>query len=389
MKKLITAIIIGWIMVFFLHFESFYFIENPLTDKLTTKTRPVDSRIKILAIDTESLEKIGQFPWSRSEMANLIDKIASIGAAAVWTDILFTEQSSNPEEDKALAEVVAKHDNVFLPVYFEFKALQKSKNEVEQEYLKLPIIDISEERIGHINVLPDKDNVVRKVLLGIPTLDGEIIPIIDVRLANLMLPEANRITWDDDYNWKRGTEKIPIDESLQVGFSYASPPVDSKFEIIPVWRVMQGEVDPAYFRNSIVMIGPYSAGMLDQFLTPMGKTQMYGVEIHANIIQALLDNELYTHASKSKALMIVVLVSIFGYFLFEWVRARWGAVILALLIVGYSGIVYYVYSTQGLLLPYFYTLLGLILAYISSLAAQYLEKKSGQGNIRNVMSPKR
>jgi adenylate cyclase len=111
---------------------------------------------------------------------------------------------------------------------------------------------------------------------------------------------------------------------------------------------------------------------------------MYGVEIHANIIQAFLDNSLYTPASKSKALMIVVLAALLGYLVFEWVRARLGAVILALLIVGYSGIVYYVFSTQGLLLPYFYTLLGLILAYIISVVGQYLKERKERNRVTSI-----
>lgn len=384
MRKLITALILGWIMVFFIHFDSFYFIENTLADKLTSQTRPVDPRIKILAIDSESLDKIGRFPWPRNDIAELLDKIAANGATAVWPDILFPEKSLDPEDDKALAQVIAKHDNIFLPVYFEFKALQKSKNELEHEYLKLPVFDIPQDRIGHINVLNDKDNVVRKVLLGIPNLQEQIIPIIDVRLANLILPEDSKITWTDDYNWQRGDEPIGIDERLQAGFSYASSSTDSKFEIIPVWRVMQGEIDPAYFQDSIVLIGPYTVGLLDQYTTPMSKGQMYGVEIHANIIQAFLDNALYSPVSKSKALMIVVLVAMLGYLVFEWVRARWGAVILVLLIVGYSGIVYYVFSTQGLLLPYFYTLLGLILAYIISVVVQYLKERKERNRVTGI-----
>lgn len=384
MRKLITALILGWIMVFFLHFDSFYFIENTLADKLTTKTRPVDPRIKILAIDSESLEKIGRFPWPRKDIAELLDKIAANGATAVWPDILFTEKSFDPADDKALAQVIAKHNNIYLPVYFEFKALQKSKKELEHEYLKLPVVDIPQDRIGHINVLSDKDNVVRKVLLGIPNLQEKIIPIIDVRLANLILPEDSKITWTDDYTWQRGDKPIRIDERLQAGFSYASSSTDSKFEIIPVWRVMKGEIDPAYFQDSIVLIGPYTVGLQDQYTTPMSKGQMYGVEIHANIIQAFLDNALYTPASKSKALMIVVLAAMLGYLVFEWVRARLGAVILALLIVGYSGIVYYVFSTQGLLLPYFYTLLGLILAYIISVVGQYLKERKERNRVTSI-----
>lgn len=370
MRKFVIALILGWMMVFFINFNLFYFIENPLLDKMTMKTRPVDPRIKIIAIDSESLNKIGTFPWPRDKMAALIEKPATGGASAVWLNMPLTEKSKNPEEDKALAQVVAKHNNVYLPVYFQFEALQKTKKEMQREYLKLPVIDIPKEKLGHINILPDKDLKVRRVLLGIPNLEEEIIPLIDVRLANLLLPEDSRITWDQNYVWQRGQEKIPIDERLQVSFAYASSPLEPKFDIIPAWRVIAGEIDPAYFKDSLVLIGIYSAELQDQYSIPLAKSRMHSVEVHANIIQAFLDNELYTGLMKSKALIIVVLSAMLGYALFRWAKAKRGAVILALLIIGYSGVVYYFSNTMHLLLPYFYTLFALVAAYLVSIGEQ-------------------
>jgi len=372
LKKIIIAIVLGWIMVFFLHFESFTFMENTLQDKVTTKTRPVDPRIKIVAIDSESLDKVGVFPWPSGEMANLVDRLASGGPAGVWVDTLFTDKT-NEQDDQALAQVIAKHDQVYLPVYFDFQVLQKSRKEIEQEYMKLPIVGIPEERLGHINLLTDSDNVVRKMLLGVPTLDDEIMPIIGVRLANLLLPKADQIKWNQDYVWQRGREDIAVDESLQVGFSYATSPNESKFDIIPAWKVMQGEIDPIYFKDSIVMIGPFAPNLQDQFMIPEAKDPMYGVEIHANMVQAFLDNALYSPIPKSNAIIIVVLATMFGFFLFDWARAKRGAIILAILFAGCTAIVYYVYHSQGILIPYSYTLIGLVLAYIFAVAEPYIK----------------
>lgn len=384
MRKLITALILGWIMIFIVHFDSLYFIENALSDQLTKQTRPIDPRIKIVAIDSESLDKIGRYPWPRNEMAGLIDKLASSGAYAVWPDILFTEKSDDPQEDKALAEVVARHNNVYLPVYFEFGALQKSKEELEHEYLKLPVFEIPKERIGHINVLPDNDHTVRKVLLGIPDLEEEIVPIIDVRLANILLNDDSKISWNQNYDWQRGEQVIPIDENLQVGFSYASSPLESKFDIIPAWKIIQGEIDAAYFEGSIVLIGPYAVGLQDQYSTPMARSQMFGVEIHANIIQALMDNELYTKTTRSNTVLIVLLIAVFSFYLFEWAKARLGAAILAFLILSYSGVVIYFFNSKHLLLPYFYTLLAFILAYVTSMLVQYLKERRERNRVIGI-----
>lgn len=381
MKKVVIALIIGWVMAFVYRFDTFYFIENMLSDNLTVEIREVDPRIKILAVDDESLEKIGKWPWPRGLMADTMEKLASNGALAVWPDMLFTEKSQDPSQDEALARVVEKYDNIYLPVYFEFKALQKSKEEMKHEYLKWPVIDIPEERVGHINVFPDNDKLVRKVLLGIPTLEGNIIPAIDVRLANLLLPDNSKITWNNNYVWQRGEQPISLDERLQVRFSYASPPVNSKFEIIPVWKVIEDQIDPAYFENSIVLIGPFTVGLEDGYFTPMSKAPMFGVEIHANIIQALLDNKLHTEASKNASYMIIILAGMLIYAVFEGAKARLGAIILALAIIVYSAVVYLYYTFGGVLLPYFYVIFAFILAYVISVVDQYLKERKQRDRV--------
>lgn len=384
MKKAFIALAIAWVLVFLLRYDTFYFIENPLADKLTVETREVDPRIKILAIDDESLAKIGKWPWPRDLIAETVEKIAQNGATAVWTDVLFTEKSLNPSEDQALARVVGEYDNVYLPVYFEFEALQNSGEDLEHKYSKWPVVEIPEERVGHINIIPDKDQVVREVLLGVPDLDNNIIPIIDVRLANLLLPQESQITWNDDYVWYRGDELIPYNERLQTGFSYASASVESKFEVIPVWKVVEGEIDPAYFEGSIVMIGPYAVGLQDQFMTPTSHIPMYGVEIHANIMQAFLDNSLYSELDMGVALLLLAIIGMLGYALFEWSKAKWGAVILALAVFVYSAIVYYTYTSHGVLLPYFYVIFALILAYITSVIGQYLTERRERERVTSL-----
>ncbi|KUO66084.1 MAG: hypothetical protein APF84_12235 [Gracilibacter sp. BRH_c7a] len=382
MRKLVIAIIIGWVMLLLFRYEGLFFIENLFADTLTTQTREVDPRIKIIAIDEESLEKIGSWPWSRGDLADLADTLASSGATAVWPNLLFTEKSADPNQDKELAQVIAKYDNIYLPVYFDFEVLTKTKEEIEQEYLKLPVVDIPMERIGHINVLGDKDNVVRKLLPGVPTLDEEIVPSIDIILANLLLPESKRITWNEDYFWFKGEEPILLDEKLQIGLSYSSPPQDPQFDIIPAWKVIEGETDAKHFENSIVMIGLYATDQADHYLSPFSKEQMNSVEIHANSIQAIIEDKLYNKLTPSYGAFLVLLVGMLSFTIFELLSKRVGAIVLILSIVGYTVFVPYYYSVSQVLLPYSYTIFALLFAFGSSIIERYLAKRKGlKGNV--------
>jgi len=384
LKRAITVILLAIVVGFFLKFDTFYFIEKPMAGKLTSKTHQGDARLKILAIDDESLEKIGRFPWQRDIMANLMEKLAANGALAVWPDILYTEPSTNPEDDSYMAEVVAGYENIYLPAYFEMQTLQESRDALALKSFHPPVFPIPKERLGHINFILDDDKVVRKTVLGLPMPDGEILPSIDVRLANLLLPEEERITWDENNVWERGEEIIPVDNRNRIGFTYASSTSEASFEVIPIWQVIEDQIDPAYFEGSVVLIGPYSVGLMDQYMTPMGKGQMFGVEIHANVIQAFLDNGLYSPLADHFALAVVILLALLGYALFEWLRARLGALILVIMIFAYSGVVYYAYHYHQVLLPYFYVLFALILAYVVSIVGQYLRERKERNRVTGI-----
>ena len=47
--------------------------------------------VRIVDIDEDSLSRLGQWPWPRTEVARLIDRLTDLGAATVALDILFSE----------------------------------------------------------------------------------------------------------------------------------------------------------------------------------------------------------------------------------------------------------------------------------------------------------
>jgi adenylate cyclase len=362
LKKLLTAIALAWVMVIIWYTDAFYFIDNPLTDKITNKPRPTNPDIKIITVDSTSLNKMDLESWSRSQMAELVDKVATAGAKAIWINDLYTSESTIPTEDQALAEVIAKHANIYLPVKVNFDVIGQPTRVLEREYLKYPVFDLPSERIGHINIMKDRDGVVRKILLGVPTLDDEIVPLIGVRLANLLLPEDSQITWNKSFIWSRGLERIQLDKNLQVGFSYSSS-AKSKFDTIPAWSVMSDETDPSYFRNSLVLIETYD-DVRNLYKTPVVE-QMSETEVQANIIQAIIEGRFYTEISDSLAITIVVLAAMLSFYLFDALRLKLGIILLIILLALNTGAVVYFYNNKAILLPNFATALAFILAFVA------------------------
>lgn len=383
MRKTYAVIIILLVMGFLYYNEVMYNVERSVTDKVTIEPRNVDSRLKILAIDDESLAAVGKWPWPRNIVAELSDKLLANGALAVWPDVYYSDKSQNPAEDLAWEQVVAKHENLFLPVYFDFQT-RKVNRQVVVERLQKPVIPIDLNQTGHINVITDDDRVVRKVMLGISHNETRV-PAISVRLANLLLPAERQVVWTDDNRWLIGDNRLPVGPQNELYFSYATKPLDRSIETISVAKVLRGEVDPAYFAGSVVLIGPYAMGLEDSYFTPTSEMlEMYGVAIHANIIQSLLDGKIYTRASQPVGFLIIIVLGLFAYFCMERVRAKWSVLIMVSLLVAYSFAEAIVFKNRKVLLPYLYPVITIISVYIFSVVSQYLKERRERGRVTGI-----
>jgi adenylate cyclase len=73
--------------------------------------------VKIVDVDDESLARIGQWPWPRTHLADLVERLAASGAAAIAFDVVFAEPDrSSPEQAlklwPATLEVLSLRDTV-------------------------------------------------------------------------------------------------------------------------------------------------------------------------------------------------------------------------------------------------------------------------------------
>ena len=384
-KKIAVSVIIAAVVSVFYWFHTFYFLENNFKDRLTTEERKGDLRIKILAIDSESLNQVGRWPWSRDILADVTEALIDNGAMAVWLDVLYTEESSHPEEDQAWQQLLSKHDNIYLPAYFEFKPRQLGDLPLEYDTLQRPVFEMEDTQLGHINVFEDRDRVVRRGMLGVPLDDGEMLPAISVRLANLLLADDEQITWNQKSGWSSGVEPLSVNERNEIMFSYASSPRESTFDVYPIHRVMNGDIPPNAFSGSVVLIGPYTVGLQDYYYTPMSKTlPMYGVEIHANLIQSLYDNSLFSEAGKPIGALVVFLTGLFSFFIIDRVRAKYSIFLALGLIILYAASFWASVAYATYMLPLMYPILAIMFAYITSIVWQYLAEQKEKKRVTGI-----
>lgn len=372
--KLAHVCTIVTIVFLFLYYQdSLKGFEMKLQDRWLQEKRPTDTRIAILAIDDESLQSIGHWPWDRNVHAELVRKLTEGNPAVIGFDITFPLPSKSVEEDEELIGAVRDAGNVVLARYGVFERFSE-KGSIEATELSEPFPELKEaaSALGHLNTMPDADSVVRKALLQF-SYNGEQIESFASVIAK-------------KYSEHTGETLAPISAGLnslqQFHIDYAGGP--EEFEVIPYRMVLEGEVPSDYFENRIVLIGPYTVGIKDDFLTPMDAEQsMYGVEIHANIIQNLLEGNFKQELDWKWNVLFLLLTGILASFICRLKSPVYslGIIIVIIAISMFGGKIMY---QQGWIVTLVYPIALLLALYISSVGFNYVDELSERKRVTAI-----
>ena len=286
-KTLVLALIFATLFTLLCALKVFRKPELWLDDKLYQKPVSLESDIVIIGIDDNDIKNFGPYnTWDRSVMAQVLEALASnpdSRPAVVAIDTMYSG-SSTPEGDKRLADAAAKLGNVVTATqanYGKKTTFFGSASAVIDYFAVLGYEEPYEElknvtTQGSINVMYDTDGVVRHALLYIEP-DGKRVYSMQYEVAKI-------------YAEKNGfqIEKPKTDERGHFYVTYSSKP-GGFYDGFNLSKVISGEIKPEFFKDKIVLIGPYTTGLQDAYLTPIEKAgMMYGVEYQANVIECLL-----------------------------------------------------------------------------------------------------
>ncbi len=141
---------------------------------ITLHGHPARDDIVIVAIDDQSLDAMGRWPWPRRRLADLLARVGAAHPRGIGVDILFIEPDlAHPEDDHALAAAVAQAGHVILP------ALPERLSETTRKLLdKLDVEVLTNERVTEVGPR------------GLKTASGHEIPSeITVWAAGIKAPE--------------------------------------------------------------------------------------------------------------------------------------------------------------------------------------------------------
>jgi adenylate cyclase len=353
-----------------------------------------DSPVVILDIDDETLRKIGQWPWPRNYLAIITRQLQDAGAAAIVYDVLFTEpdrtsparvlEQLGDEARAALAGIdLRDNDAVFAEVMRRGRVVigltlssDRTLGEIPpppetfgittsepaaQTYLSrmdgiirpIPELEAAAAGLGSINFVPDADGVVRMVPL-LATYDGRGIASLAVEALRVAQGETTyrfKTIGGSGETISKGTSGIvrmgigpmvfPTETNGHIRIHYAHVGNET---VVPIWRLVAGEVSPDLFAGRIVLVGASATGLRDLRFNTLGE-QVPGVFMHAQMIDQILSERFLVRLDYADGVetILKILVSILLILVVMKFGAIWSGILGASLISAGVGLSLYAF----------------------------------------------
>ena len=337
--------------------------------------------IVIVAIDDESLAQYGRWSdWPRSLHAEAVENLKKARAMVVGFDIIFADASAS---DPELAETMTVAGNIVLPVVGTETLPWGGSEIVYKDFLyATPALAEAAAALGHANVAPDGDGVIRRLPLVVKSADGETYPA----LVLAMLHTFFLTPVPDEYEYQNGVLQlfdrgIPVDGKAQMRINFVDAP--NSFTRLSYADVIDGSFDPEVVKHKLVLLGMTATGEPDAWVTPVSAEKMYGVEIYANAMDTILRERFLVDSSiQVTALMVLLMVGIAGTAL-PLMRLRWGALLTALLFIGYLVAAFLAFD-RGHVLNILYPLMAVPLVFVTVIVCRVISEQSDKRHITDL-----
>jgi len=368
--------------------------------------------ITIIDIDEKSIDTIGQFPWRRDVYATIFKNLKASGAKVIAVDIFFSENDKqNPthllrrlqkeNNNFPTLQVIdtqqifidsLKTSNVVLPVLGQIKEpvninsskpkiriIEKggqAKNYLYQfPYILTSLKEINEVAagIGSISLLPRLDGVIRSILLLV-NIGGQIWPSLSLESLRLFNNEKNLLIEIDGkgiHTIKTRETFFSTDENGLLNIKFKKFNKDNYISAIDI---INGIYDEKKINNKIILLGASAQGIFDFKKIANGEI-VAGVEVHAHVIDNIINNDFINKGLASKVIENSLLfVSIFLLiYLPIKIKPVWSISIFISYILVINGISTLLFLVNYYADPLYNTLAGALI-FTTSLYFKYLDE---------------
>lgn len=357
--------------------------------------------IVIAAIDESSIEKLGRWPWSRDNFAELVKRLSESGAAVIAFDVIFSEPEKN---DPILSKTIKDAGSVILPIVFLFDREESSPQKSLLEPLLIsspedfeksrpvsakrclfPVRELTEEAsgLGHINIFPDHDGSVRREFLYVE-YEGRLIPSFSLKVASFFLGiPKEKIVVDGTKGIRLGRRYIPTDNFGRILINYYGG--NETFRHIPIVDILEGKIKREEVEEKIVLVGATAVGIYDLRVTPTSPA-LPGVEKHANVIESIISERYIREVPQAYVILILAISGFCGLILFGRLKASHSLLALLLFILSFFLSSYFLFKYLGLWLSQFYLYANTVSQFILLSAIRYAISEREARRIRRMFS---
>ena len=361
----------------------FYKVDNIFSDMVYQQKRTLDGNIFVIGIDAKSLEKLGPYStWSREYMAKAIEilnKEEKYRPAAIGIDVLYTGETTK-KEDAALAKEAGKYDNVVMATAVNFTSQLVKENQMV--YVKNDGVESYEEPYealkknsiqGHVNAMYDQDGVIRHLIHSIDLPNGESVNSFNYELYRLYA-KAHELQLNT----------VPYDEKHHMWYLSFSGEPGAYYDGFSFSDLLDGNISPEIFAGSVVLIGAYAPGLMDYATTAIDHSQvMYGVEIHANAVDALIRNDFKQEVPDWIQLCFLFLICFSLILFFYKQKVLISTIVWIIVTIGAILGSYFIYQT-GYLLHLIWIPVSATIIYIGTIAWNYVAETIEKNRVMNT-----
>jgi len=381
------------------------------------------NKVSIVFIDNDSLRRmeplVGRWPWPRLVHATVIDYLAAAGAKVIAYDVVFAERDirkfmvgdtewTGDESDAALVDSTAKAGNVVHVAEASSAELIDTSRAVAENLdapalnVKLPPGSCNEGRprmtppfpalaaasraIGHTLFTLDPDGTVRRIS-PVVQIGARAIPSLSYATAQAAGVAITPQRAVDAFG--QCTALIPW---RGPALNRAGHPTFTSYSFYDLFHsqqsLLEGEkpaVDPAVFKDRIVIVGANAEGLHEIFTTPFPEGEINGPEVHANLIDAMLANRSIVRAPMWVTVAVTIaaalIVGIAGWYLNAWLTGG-----VALVVTGALIVTAVAFFARGTWVPITIPALAIVFAFVGDLAWKYFVEGRDKRLIKKMFS---
>lgn len=308
------------------------------------KPRQVDPSVPVAVvdIDVQSLEKLGQWPWPRTEIAELTLRLAQLGVLSIAFDVVFSEpdrtspvriveswKKYDPGASATLDDSLRDHDEVFAGMIAQTPTVlgvvlnndpngkrPPSKAGVSwagtpkrddipafaSANINLPILSEGASGVGNFSLSELRSQVIRRVPL-LSRIEEQIVPTLSLEAIRVGFQAGSILAKTSDASgefsggeiaiasMRVGPMEIPVEFDGGLYVYYSGTSFKRAERVISVADIMAGDtVDPALadrLGGKVVFIGTSAPGLLDLVATPFEQAAA-GVNVHAELAEQII-----------------------------------------------------------------------------------------------------